>query len=76
MADILLKLSSDDALVIFELLHRWEDNDRIDPGFPGEQTALWHLSGALERVLTDPFERNYDDLVRAARDRLHKQGGA
>ncbi len=66
-----MSLSADEALVLFELLHRWEDADRIDPALlDGEQVALWSLSAALERVLVEPFGSNYGELVTGARARL------
>ena len=77
MSDVTVTLSADEALVLFELLHRWEDADAIDPNLlPGEQTALWWLSAALERVLVAPFDPDFTRLVSAARARLHEQGGA
>jgi hypothetical protein len=46
---VLVRLTDDEALVLYELLHRWEDADAISgPLFLGEQTALWGLSGRLE----------------------------
>jgi hypothetical protein len=39
-------LTSDEALVLFELLHRWEESDEIETILmPGEQAALRALSG-------------------------------
>jgi hypothetical protein len=77
MRDVTVSLSSDEALVLFELLHRWEDADTIDPVLlPGERTALWSLSNALERVLTQSFAPNYDELLAGARARLREVGGA
>lgn len=70
-------LTSDEALVLFELLHRWEDSGEIDTVLmPGEQTALWALSGRLESILVEPFEGNYRELVDYARQRLAERGGA
>jgi hypothetical protein len=70
-------LSSDEALVLFELLHRWEDSGEIDTVLmPGERTALWALSGRLESILVEPFEVNYRELVDNARQRLAERGGA
>ena len=72
MDDVSVSLTADEALVLFELLHRWEDAGSIDPGlFDGEQTALWNLSASLERVLSEPFSAKYNDLVAQARGRLH-----
>lgn len=69
--DVTITLTSDEALVLFELLHRWEDSDRVNaPEHQGEQVALWNLSALLERALVEPFDAGYADLVAAARDRL------
>jgi hypothetical protein len=77
LEEVIVTLTSDEALVLFELLHRWEDADRIETALmPGEQTALWALSGRLESVLIEPFEGNYRELVDQARGRLAEHGGA
>jgi hypothetical protein len=69
--DVTITLTSDEALVLFELLHRWEDADRVSaPEHQGEQVALWNLSALLERELVEPFDAEYGDLAAAARDRL------
>jgi hypothetical protein len=73
---VAVTLTSDEALVLFELLHRWEDSGEIDTVLmPGEQTALWALSGRLESILVEPFEGNYRELVDYARQRLAERGG-
>jgi hypothetical protein len=76
--DVSVTLSSDEALVLFELLHRWEDSDFYERADlqPGEVTALWAISGRLESLLVEPFKKNYGDLVDQARQRLKDQGGA
>ena len=71
-----MTLTSDEALVMFELIHRWEDSDRIDPVLmPGGQTALWGLSGRLESMLVEPLQANYRELVDNAWWRLAERGG-
>jgi hypothetical protein len=77
VTEVAVTLTSDEALVLFELLHRWEDSGEIDTVLmPGEQTALWALSGRLESILVEPFEGNYRELVDYARQRLAERGGA
>jgi hypothetical protein len=72
----MVTLTSDEALVLFELLHRWEDSGAIDVALhQGEQTALWALSGLLESVLVEPFDGDYPELVEGARYRLSERGG-
>lgn len=73
--DVAITLTSDEALVLFDVLHRWEDADRVSPlQHQGEQVALWGLSALLERELREPFDAQYGDLVAAARDRLAAAG--
>lgn len=70
-------LTSDEALVLFELLHRWEDSGELNGLLQrGEQIAPWALSALLERILVEPFEGNYSELVDDARRRLAEPGGA
>jgi hypothetical protein len=58
-------------LVLFELLHRWEDGEQVStPRYRAEQVALWSLSAALESVAWQPFDADYDRLVSDARTRL------
>lgn len=69
--DVTITLTSDEALVLFELLHRWEDADKVSaPQHQGEQVVLWNLSALLERELAEPFGAEYGRLVAAAMDRL------
>lgn len=69
--NVTISLSSDEALVLFDLLHRWEDEERVDaPLHEAEQIALWNLSVLLERQLSEPFQPGYTNLVSEARDRL------
>ncbi|MGO4678834.1 hypothetical protein [Microbacterium sp. 2MCAF23] len=73
MADRVLVLRADEALVLFELLHRWEDEGRDLQLLPGEQTALWALSAALERVAEEPFAPLYAERVQQARQQLRER---
>jgi hypothetical protein len=73
--DMTVVLSSDEALVLFELLHRWEDEEQVSaPRHGAEQVALWNLSAALERVLIEPFSADYRQLLSEARARLTTTG--
>jgi hypothetical protein len=71
-----LGLSDDEAIVIFDILHRWEHEDAEVQLLPGEKTALWALSAALERLLTAPLDPRYAEIVQQARARLLARGGA
>lgn len=69
--DVTIALTSDEALFLFDLLHRWEDDEQVSaPRHEAEQIALWNLSAVLERVMADPFRADYERLVSEARNRL------
>jgi hypothetical protein len=77
VTEVTVTLTSDEALVLFGLLHRWEDSGEVDGLLQrGEQTALWALSALLESILVEPFEGNYSELVDDARQRLAEHGCA
>ena len=77
MTEVTVTLTSDEALVLFELVHRWEDSGQLETVLlPGEQTALWALSVRLESTLVEPFKSNYRELVSHALQRLAERGGA
>lgn len=75
-AGVTISLTTAEALVLFEWLHRNEvredshKTDHYDIFYPADRVALWSLSGALERTLGEPFLSNYIDLVEAARAEL------
>ncbi len=73
--DIEVPLTPDEALVLFDWLHRVEDSKEDLPvEHHGERVALWHLSALLERELVEPFRADYRSLVEAARQRLAGEG--
>jgi hypothetical protein len=66
-----ISLTGDEALVLFELLHRWEDEEQVSaPRNEADKVALWNLSAALEKVLAAPFSPEYARLVSEAQARL------
>src|SRR5437868_998407 len=68
---VAISLTSDEALVLFDLLHRWEDQDRVSaPQAKAEKIALSNLSALLERQLVAPFDSRYNMLVAQAAARL------
>jgi hypothetical protein len=70
-SDVVIRLTHDEALVLFELLHHWEDQGGVtQPDHHADQIALWNLSCLLERELIDPFDPAYDRLLSEARTHL------
>jgi hypothetical protein len=74
---VTVQLSRDEALALFEWLHRSEDQDGVSPPeHHAEQVALWTLSALLERELVATFQQHYRQLVEEARERLACDGQA
>lgn len=71
-----IKLSADEALVLFELLGRWSDSsDAPTPDATcfestAEGAVLNMVLCDLEKQLVAPFRQEYEDLLNAARTRL------
>ena len=65
-----IELTLDEALVLFDMLHRFEKTERLEIQHPAEEQALWGLSNLLERELVEPFMEDYDKILDQARARL------
>jgi hypothetical protein len=65
-----LKLTGDEALVLFEFLSRFDDEGSLAIEDQAEERALWNFHGQLQKQLAEPFHRDYKALLAAARDRL------
>jgi hypothetical protein len=65
-----LQLSADEALVLFELLSRFEENDTFMIADPTESHALSRLLAQLEKRLVTPFDPRYAAFLAAAQARL------
>lgn len=77
MADqITLNLSTDEALVLFELLSRHEDDSKLSLNDVSEEHVLSILLGKLEVILVEPFRPNYSELLQIAQDKIKHQFGS
>jgi len=65
-----LTLTHDEALVLFELLSRYDDTEQLSVDVPAEELALWRLHGALQRILVAPLQPDYNEQLQQARQRL------
>ncbi|WP_294124090.1 hypothetical protein [Sphingomonas sp.] len=71
-----IRLTPDEAIVLFDLLSRWsgsgDDDTPKDTCFENtaECAVLHGLLGELEKQLVAPFKPNYGEMVDAARGRL------
>ena len=66
---VIIELSGMQALVLFDLLTRWEitDADDVHIEHQAEERVLWDILAMLESVLVEPFKPDYHDLLKLAR---------
>jgi hypothetical protein len=65
-----VSLSNDEALVISDLLSRFERTNVLSLVHAAELLALSQIAAQLDKALLEPFDANYDQLVQQARERL------
>jgi len=69
-SDVSIHLSKDEALVLFELLSRFQETDNLCLKNNAEFVALSRVSGQLDKALLEPFMANYTALLAAAQARV------
>jgi hypothetical protein len=72
--EVEVRLTPDEALVLFEFLLRYSDTDELRVEDQAEQRALWNVCCLLEKELVEPFNPDYVKLLQSARDRLRDKG--
>ena len=68
--DVTLTLSPDEAVVLFDWLHRFNSEKKHRFEDQAEQRALWNLEASLESTLVELFKPEYGEILAAARSRL------
>lgn len=70
---ITLKLSNDEALVLFAWLHRFNQSESKALEDQAEPRVLWDIEAMLESALVEPFDAKYDELLAAAQARVREE---
>lgn len=65
-----ISLTADEALVLFDLLSRFEESNELTIVDQAEERALSKLLGPLQKQLVPPFQEDYAEQLRQARNRL------
>jgi hypothetical protein len=68
--NILLRVSHDEALVLFEMLSRFRETNKLWLAHNAEFLALSEISAQLDKALVEPFQKNYMQLLGDAQNRL------
>ena len=70
MNQVEIKFSKDEAVVLFEFLFRFIEENKLQINDNAETNVLWNLQCKLEKVLVEPFQENYKEIVEAAQNYL------
>lgn len=65
-----IKLSKEEALVFFDVLSRYVESDTLLVLDEAESEVFFALLTYLERVLVEPFDSNYDEILTRAKAKL------
>ena len=67
---VTLALTKEEALVLFEFLSRFSDTEVLSLEDKAEERVLWDMCCMLEKVLVEPFDENYSQLLHDARAQI------
>lgn len=70
---VLLPITIDEAIVLFELLHRYSNTDKLNIVDQAEQRALWNLCCVFEKHFTLSLNGSYEEILETARARLRDE---
>jgi len=68
-----IELSNSEALILFEFLSRFRDNEKLEIVDQAEERVLWDILSDLETKLTDPLKPNYLELLEKARNEVRDE---
>lgn len=67
---ITIELTSKEALVLFEFLRRFDDEDSYSFADQAEQRVLWDIQCVLEKQLIEIMSQDYLRFLKEARDQV------
>ena len=72
---VTINITKAEALVLFELLADFHGQPVLEIKDNAERLSLVRIHGALESTLVEPFAKDYDQIIQAARAYLLGQWG-
>ena len=70
MNDYALNITEDEAVVLFEFFHRFDESDKLEFTHPAEYIALMKIAGQIDRASPAFFDQKYETLLESARQRI------
>ena len=74
--EVTLRLSQDEALVLFELVSRFSEKKKLNIEDQAEEKVLWGICCSLEASLTQPLSADYAAALAKARLLVRDQKSA
>ena len=71
---IKIELTRPEALVLFEFVSRFSEDEVLKIEDQAEERVLWNLCASLESLLSEPFAKNYGELLANARSLVRDKG--
>ena len=65
-----VELTDDEIITLFEWAHRFCETDKLAFSHPAEAVVIDKIAGELERSRPEPFQENYTEILKAARNRI------
>ncbi len=65
--EVNIRLTKDEAIVLLDLLSRFNDTNNLSAEDPAEKKVLWSLCYELKKKLPEPFLENYKKLIERAK---------
>jgi hypothetical protein len=67
---VIIELSHSEALVLFEFVSRFSNDENLEIVDQAEERVLWNVCASLEKILAEPFSPSYSDLLSKAREEV------
>jgi len=70
---ILLELTKEESIVLFDWLSRFNENENLDLfRDQAEERVLWDMEASLEQVISEIFNSNYAEILSQAREQVRR----
>lgn len=70
MSEHTLKISEDEALVLFDYFSRFDETDDLSFRHPAEYITLQRMAGQIDKTTSAMFKPDYTQLLATARERI------
>lgn len=66
--NVQINLTKDEAIILFEFLSRFSNEDILEISDQSEARVLWNIQCDLEKMLSEAISEKYKEILKKARD--------